>query len=102
MSKQLRSAALAILIAAVPAAAWGQATQPDSRPAVQREGGPASQEKGATTEPLSDRLSRTDGVIRPKAGVDLEMNKGAPATKSDMPVIAPPGSPGGDPTIRPQ
>jgi len=60
---------------------------------------------GATTgqrsEPLGDKLARSDGVLCPPPGVDPEMHAPAPDT-GKTPVIPPPGSPGGDPTIRPK
>jgi len=56
---------------------------------------------GATTgESLSDKLARTDGVICPP-NVDPDIRAPAPDVGT-MPVIPPPGSPGGDPTIRPK
>jgi len=61
--------------------------------------------QGATTgqsaEPLGDKLARSDGVLCPPAGVDPEMRAPTP-NAGNMPVITPPGSPGGDPTIRPK
>ena len=71
---------------------------------------PASQHghaspEGATTgqraEPLTDRLARSDGVLCPPAGVDPEIRAPTPET-GNTPVIPPPGSPGGDPTVRPK
>jgi len=60
---------------------------------------------GATTgqrsEQLGDKLARSDGVLCPPAGVDPEMHAPAPDA-GKTPVIPPPGSPGGDPTIRPK
>jgi hypothetical protein len=61
---------------------------------------------GATTgqarEALGDRLAKSDGVLCPPAGVDPEMHAPAPDTGGNTPVIPPPGSPGGDPSIRPK
>ena len=51
---------------------------------------------------LSDRLARADGVLCPPPNVDPEMKLPTPETGSDMPVIPPPGSPGGDPSVRPK
>ena len=51
-------------------------------------------------EPLSDKLARTDGVICPP-NVDPEIRAPTPQG-GKMPVIPPPGSPGGDPTVRPK
>jgi hypothetical protein len=53
------------------------------------------------TEPLSDKLAKSDGVLCPPTGVDPEIRAPTPKT-GNMPVIPPPGSPGGDPTIRPK
>jgi hypothetical protein len=56
---------------------------------------------GQRTEPLGDKLARSDGVLCPPAGVDPEMRAPAPDI-GNTPVIRPPGGPGGDPTIRPK
>ncbi len=50
---------------------------------------------------LSDRLARTDGVICPPENVDPAIRAPAPGGGA-MPVIPPPGSPGGDPNVRPK
>jgi hypothetical protein len=52
-------------------------------------------------EPLGDKLARSDGVLCPPSNVDPAMRAPAPET-GKMPVIPPPGSPGGDPTVRPK
>ena len=61
--------------------------------------------RGATTgqsqEPLGDRLAKSDGVLCPPPGVDPAMRAPAPEG-GNMPVIPPPGSPGGDPNVRPK
>jgi len=51
-------------------------------------------------EPLSDKLARTDGVLCPP-NVDPEIRAPTPEG-GKMPVIPPPGSPGGDPSIQPK
>ena len=59
---------------------------------------------GATTgqaEPLTDKLARTDGVLCPPVGVDPEIRAPTPQT-GNTPVLPPPGSPGGDPSVRPK
>ena len=65
----------------------------------------AAAPEGATTgqraEPLGDKLARSDGVLCPPAGVDPEMRAPTPDA-GKTPVIPPPGSPGGDPSIRPK
>jgi len=61
--------------------------------------------EGATTgqrsETLGDKLARSDGVLCPPAGVDPEMRAPTPEG-GNTPVIPPPGSPGGDPNVRPK
>jgi len=56
---------------------------------------------GRASEPLGDKLARSDGVLCPPAGIDPEMRAPTPDA-GKTPVIPPPGSPGGDPTIRPK
>jgi uncharacterized low-complexity protein len=56
---------------------------------------------GKAGEPLSDKLARTDGVICPP-NVDPEMKAPTPQSGNRMPIIPPPGSPGGDPSIQPK
>jgi hypothetical protein len=62
---------------------------------------PEGSTTGQRTEPLSDRLAKSDGVLCPPAGVDPEIRAPTPDT-GNTPVIPPPGSPGGDPSIRPK
>jgi hypothetical protein len=53
-----------------------------------------------TGEDISDKLARTDGVICPP---DVDPGIKAPTPDvGKMPIIPPPGSPGGDPTVRPK
>ena len=49
---------------------------------------------------LSDKLNKTDGVICPP-NVDSEIKAPTPDA-GKMPVIPPPGSPGGDPSVTPK
>lgn len=56
---------------------------------------------GGRREPLADRLARTDGVLCPPPGIDPSIRAPTPQT-GNTPVIPPPGSPGGDPTVRPK
>lgn len=57
---------------------------------------------GSTTN-LSEKLNRTDGVITPPAGLDSGMATRAPAPNAgSMPVIAPPGAPGGNQSVQPK
>ena len=50
---------------------------------------------------LSAKLAKSDGVLCPPSGIDPQMHAPAPNVGT-MPVIPPPGSPGGDPTVRPK
>jgi hypothetical protein len=56
---------------------------------------------GKTGDTLSDKLARTDGVICPP-NVDPEIKAPTPQSGNKMPVIPPPGSPGGDQSIQPK
>jgi hypothetical protein len=62
---------------------------------------PEGRTTGQRAEPLSDKLARSDGVLCPPAGVDPEIRAPTPDT-GNTPVIPPPGSPGGDLTVRPK
>lgn len=61
-------------------------------------------EDGEITGTLSDRLNRSEGVIKPPSGVDPEIRVPAPEAggAGTMKVIPPPGEPGGDPQIQPK
>jgi len=50
---------------------------------------------------LSDRLAQSKGVICPPEHVDPQINKPAPGGGA-MPVIPPPGPPGGNPNVEPK
>jgi hypothetical protein len=50
---------------------------------------------------LSEKLSRSDGVICPPQTLDREIVTPPPGG-GKTPVIPPPGSPGGDPNVRPK
>ena len=49
----------------------------------------------------SDKLARTDGVICPPPHLDPDIRAPAPGG-GKTPVIPPPGSPGGDPSVQPK
>jgi hypothetical protein len=53
---------------------------------------------GEAREPLGDRLARSDGVLCPPAGAHAP----TPPDTGNTPVIPPPGSPGGNPNVRPK
>jgi hypothetical protein len=77
------------------ASAGSSPTTPEEPPA-------AAPDAGA---PLGEELERSEGVIVPAdPGADPEMVQPPPDTggAATMPVIPPPGAPGGDPNVRPQ
>lgn len=53
-------------------------------------------------EDASDKLARNEGVICPPSDIDPDIRAPAPKHDAPMPVIPPPGGPGGDPAVRPK
>jgi len=111
---QSSAAILAIIVAglwAVPTPTLAQGAAP--APGVtSRPSGPEGQAipgipegrdevgSGSSSEPLSDKLDRSSGVIRPPSGVDSGLTQTPPAAgPRSTPVIPPPGTPGGEPGI---
>lgn len=106
--------AAAILASVLVAPALGQGTSPAApgsppcSPSLPPGSpGTATTGKGEPLNPatppedLSKRLAQSDGVICPPPAVDPEIRLPTPDT-GRTPVIPPPGSPGGDPSIRPK
>ena len=60
-----------------------------------------AQSRVAPSDNLSTRLAQSDGVICPPPAIDPAMKLPTPEA-GNTPVIPPPGSPGGDPSIRPK
>ena len=56
---------------------------------------------GRSSEPLSDKLAQSKGVICPPAGLDRDMQV-TPPSGGHLKVVPPPGTPGGDPNIQPK
>ena len=56
---------------------------------------------GQASDPLSDQLAKSNGVLCPTAGVDPQMRAPAPDA-GNTPVIPPPGGPGGNPNVQPK
>jgi hypothetical protein len=75
----------------VALAAEDQGAKQPSAPAVPPESGSTSLE-----------LSRSGGVITPPAGVDPQMKQTPPPSGDNMPVVPPPGTPGGNPAVKPK
>ena len=61
----------------------------------------ASPTVGQSQEPLSDKLARSDGVLCPPANSNPDIRVPVPES-GNTPVIPPPGSPGGNPSVRPK
>ncbi|MDA9392226.1 hypothetical protein WN73_16825 [Bradyrhizobium sp. CCBAU 45394] len=85
---------------APPSAQHAANCLPQDRP--NRATAPDGTTTGQSREPLGDRLAKSDGVLCPPSGVDPDMHAPAPESGGNTPVIPPPGSPGGDPTVRPK
>jgi hypothetical protein len=113
-----RMIALMVAVCLVPAVAIAQAppqpkapTAPDKEvhdpdacahaPATVGKGGGLDVQKRDKRD-LSEQLADSGGVICPPQDVDPEMDKAAPQHGGRMPVIPPPGSPGGNPGVQPK
>jgi hypothetical protein len=81
-----------------PAAVDPKACAPSERLSPAPDGGLATT---GSAETLSDKLARTDGVLCPPVGHDPDIRLPTPDA-GRTPVIPPPGSPGGDPTVQPK
>ena len=120
MHRDIRLLGLAALAAAIiaPVLASAQAPPPSTAPVAPKneqpdphacanrqdtvgQGGSAD-ERGSGGKSLSDRLAQSNGVICPPDHVDPEIKQPAPQGGGRMPVIPPPGSPGGDPNVQPK
>lgn len=72
---------------------------PDTRTTV-GQGGDV-QVQNPSGKSLSEKLASSDGVICPPANIDPAIKAPTPSG-GPMLVIPPPGSPGGDPSVRPK
>ena len=63
---------------------------------------PPATDIGGQNGTLSDKLRDNDGVIHPQGDIDAGLQKPVPRSGGTMPVVPPPGSPGGDPGIVPK
>jgi len=103
-----RCAALALVLLTLGgAAAQAQSTSPPLQPPSGQSpsnqpacppgtGGNAPTVGSGQSGNLSDKLAGSNGVICPPAGVDPQMRVPPPQEGGRMPVIPPPGAPGGD------
>ncbi|MCP8938789.1 hypothetical protein NK718_09710 [Alsobacter sp. SYSU M60028] len=108
-SAWLAAAWLSLALAGGPALAQ-DATQPPTLPVqpgnpqttIPEKVDPKAVPKGETTgSTLSEQLKDSKGVIKPPPGVDPEIHVPAPEV-GRMPVIPPPGSPGGAKDVQPR
>jgi hypothetical protein len=65
-------------------------------------GGEAETHRQDGKDDLSEKLARSGGVICPPEHIDPEIRQPTPPTGGSMPVIPPPGSPGGDQSVQPK
>ena len=89
----------------LPALAVAQAPPPTKTPVApkteQLDPNACAQQQHDATGNLSDKLARSGGVICPPEHVDPEIKQPTPPGGA-MPVIPPPGNPGGDQSIHPK
>lgn len=104
---------LAVMTAAGPAAAWAQSQAPilppqapnmpapHQMPAEKIE--PSDPSQTGSTGTLSDKLEKSDGVIKPPPTATPDMTVPAPVPDPGTTrVIPPPGSPGGNQSLDPK
>ena len=75
---------------------------PNAKSAMRRFNTAPGTTTGQAAEPLGDKLARSDGVLCPPPDVDPEIRAPTPPSAGNTPVIPPPGSPGGNPNVRPK
>jgi hypothetical protein len=104
LSRSALCAAIAVLIAGTAPGLAAPVSSSNANPTADK----PSQAKipegsGSSTEPLSEKLDRSGGVIHPPSGVDPGIKQDPPAIGShSTPVIPPPGSPGGKSGVNPK
>jgi hypothetical protein len=104
LSRSALCAAIAVLIAGIAPGLAAPVSSSNANPTADK----PSQAKipegsGSSTEPLSEKLDRSGGVIHPPSGVDPGIKQDPPAIGShSTPVIPPPGSPGGKSGVNPK
>src|ERR1700682_1629315 len=95
------AAALILLLGAtLPCAAQNAPVPNTPVPQMRDQKACSDGQRSPGDQTLSKRLEQTDGVICPP---EIDPDIKAPTPQGGrMPVIPPPGSPGGDPTLRPK
>jgi len=116
IARRLCSGILAVILGGAPGAAFAApgVAFAQAGGAVQSPPSSAGGDKAAPTQPdedlsasstgsLSHQLNQSGGVIHPPADVDPGLTHPAPDLgPHSMPVIPPPGTPGGNPDIKPK
>jgi hypothetical protein len=121
MVREFRIAVLAISALLLPSVGSAQAPPPTKTPVAPKvdqldpsacaksdtqetvgKGAEAGSHRQDGKDDLSEKLARSGGVICPPEHVDPEIKQPTPPTGGSMPVIPPPGSPGGDQSVRPK
>ena len=100
---QALAVALGIGLAAVVNDAPAQAQQPGAGTSGAAGQVPVTPDAANPNQPLSEKLDKSGGVLRPPTGIDPGIH--APAPEPDprtTPVIPPPGTPGGNQNIQPK
>ena len=87
-----------IWLIAAALAALGLSAIAAERPAEQ----PSQPAEPPASGSTSSELSRSGGVIKPPADVDPQMKQTPPSAGDRMPAIPPPGTPGGNPSVKPK
>lgn len=91
-----------VLLPTVPSQCSAQTQTPKAAEEAQPPSTP-DQKPPASDESLSKKLDKNEGVLTPPSGVDPKIHKEPPTETGDrMPVIVPPGEPGGNQDIQPK
>ena len=104
LTRSMLYAAIAVLIAGAAPASAAPVSSSNANPTADKPSqGKIPEGSGSSTEPLSEKLDRSGGVIHPPNGVDPGISQAPPAIGShSTPVIPPPGSPGGKSGVNPK
>jgi hypothetical protein len=103
----LTNIVMAGLVVGVTPVAWAQGPPQPAETLKSESTGPQDPRStgsvGRSNAPLSDKLERTGGVIRPPADIAPDMAVRPPVPDPGTTrVIPPPGTPGGDQTVEPK
>jgi hypothetical protein len=103
---RIAAIALAVLILTVEAAAAQGQPQPSETLKSESSGQQDPRSTGSvgrSNEPLSEKLDRTDGVIRPPVDIAPDMALRPPFPDPGTTLVIPPlGAPGGDRSVEPK